>query len=287
VANALVQTVDGGYALAGYTVSYGAGTGDFWLVKTDGSGNAQWSKTYGGGYSDSAYGLVQTVDGGYALAGYTGSYGAGIWDFWLVKTGSSGNMQWNRTYGGVGFEEAYALVQTSDGGYALAGLTESFGAGSQDFWLVKTDGSGNAQWNRTYGGTGGDGARSLIQTGDGGYALAGVTIPLGSGYTDAYLVKTDSAGNMQWNKTYGGSVFDEAYALVQASDGRYALAGYTWSYGVGGHDFWLIKTDGEVGSAYGFSWIDSTLNSIILYRGSADPYWNYVRVRVWKVKENP
>jgi len=239
----LVQTVDGGYALAGYTYSFGAGYYDFWLVKTDSAGNMQWNKTYGGTNSDWAYALVQTSDGGYAIAGYTDSFGAGLSDFWLVKTDSAGNMQWNKTYGGIGGDCAYALVQTSDGGYALAGVTFSFGAGDEDLWLVKADAAGNMEWNKTYGGTYSDGAWALVQTVDGGYALAGYTYFYGAGGYDFWLVKTDSAGNMQWNKTYGGTGEDKAFALVQTVDGGYALAGRTSSFGAGSVDFWLVKTD--------------------------------------------
>jgi hypothetical protein len=369
---ALVQTVDSGYALAGETDSFGAGGGDFWLVKTDADGKMQWNKTYGGTNPDSAYALVQTSDGGYALAGYTSSYGAGV-DFWLVKTDASGNSQWNQTYGGTGYDGAYALVQTNDGGYVLAGLTESFGAGYEDFWLVRTDSSGNMQWNRTYGGIYDDRAYALVQTNDGGYALAGATGPLGGdGNRDFWLVKTDASGTLMWNQTYGGTSWDEvralvqtndggyalagfaggvhifwlvktdasgtmqwnqtyeggreAYALVQTSDGGYAVAGMTnyqdpfglWTVGPwliktdadghaqwhrlyeatglrsanalvqtvdggctlagGDRDFWLIKTGVESGLA----WVDSSANTITLYRGATDTSWNYVRVRLWK-----
>ena len=149
-------------------------------------------------------------------------------------------MQWNKTYGGTSYDWAYALVQTSDGGYALAGRTASFGAGGDDFWLVKTDSAGNMQWNKTYGGTNDDMAFALVQTSDGGYALAGYTTSFGAGGLDFWLVKTDSAGNMQWNKTYGGTNNDMAFALVQTSDGGYALAGYTASL-ASGLDFWLVK----------------------------------------------
>jgi len=153
-----------------------------------------WQQTYGGTEDDGALSLVQTTDGGYALAGDTESFGD-LWaDFWLVKTDGSGNMEWNQTYGEPGEEYAYSLVQTSDGGYALAGITESLGAGDYDFWLVKTDGSGNMEWNQTYGGTERDGALSLVQTTDGGYALAGVTESFGAGYRDFLLVKTDEYG---------------------------------------------------------------------------------------------
>jgi hypothetical protein len=118
----------------------------------------------------------------------------------------------------------------------------------------------------------------LVQTSDGGYALAGYTNSSGAGSYDFWLVKTDSAGNALWNKTYGGTNDDEAAALVQTSDGGYALAGYTNSYGAGGFDFWLVKTDVESGLA----WIDSTANTITLYRGATDPYWNFVRVQIWQ-----
>ncbi len=202
-----------------------------------------WSQTYGGSGDDEAYSLVQTRDGGYALAGYTNSFGAGSYDFWLIKTNSSGNMQWSQTYGGTGDDEAYSVVQSNDTGYAVAGSTDSYGAGETDAWLVKTDSSGNMQWNHTYGGRAQDGAYSVVQTIDGGYALAGYTNSFGAGSYDFWLVKTDSSGNMMWNKTYGGSGDDEAGCVIQTSDGGFALAGYTNSFGAGSYDFWLVKTD--------------------------------------------
>jgi hypothetical protein len=241
---ALVQSSDGGYALAGTTFSFGAGSGDFWLVKTDASGKAQWNKTYGGTGDDEAFALVQTADGGYALAGGTSSSGGGDYDFWLVKTDASGTMQWNQTYGGQFFEEAEALVQTSDGGYALAGDAQSF-SGHDDFWLVKTDASGNMMWNQTYGDANknSESVWALVQTGDGGYALAGRTGSLGSGFYDCWLVKTDASGSAQWNQTYGGTGTDEPWALVRTIDGGYAIAGFTSSFGAGVIDAWLVKTD--------------------------------------------
>jgi len=284
VASALVQTSDGGYALAGGTYSFGAGNYDFWLIRTDTSGNRLWNRTYGGTGDDLAGGLVQTTDGGYALAGYTDSFGAGDQDFWLIKTDSSGNMQWNRTYGGTGDDLAGGLVQTTDGGYALAGSTWSLDT-SYDCWLVKTDASGTMQWNQTYGGTNYDHISAFAQTSDGGYALAGGTYSFGAGNRDFWLVKTDASGNTQWNKTYGGTNEDYALALVQTSDGGYALAGWTLSFGAGGWDVWLVKTDanGNVGGVEsGLAWVNSSANTVTLYRGETDTYWNYVRVRLWK-----
>jgi hypothetical protein len=242
-AYSVVQTSDGGYALVGYTNSSGAGSYDFWLIKTNSSGGMLWNQTYGGPGDDEAYSVVQCNDTGYAVAGYTNSYGIGETNAWLVKTDSSGNMQWSQTYGGRAENIAYSVIQTSDGGYALAGYTDSFGAGSFDFWLVKTNSSGGMLWNQTYGGTGDDEASSVIQTSDGGYALAGYTDSFGAGSYDFWLVKTDSSGNMVWSQTYGGSGDDEAGWVIQTSDGGYALTGLTNSTGAGSYDFWLVKTD--------------------------------------------
>jgi len=322
IAFSLVQTSDGGYALGGFTNSFGAGDFDFWLVKTNSTGHMQWNRTYGGTDRDCGRSLVQTSDGGYAIAGYTRSFGAGYYDFWLVKTNSTGHMQWNRTYGGTDGDWAYSMVQTTDGGYALTGQTNSFGAGSDswlvktnstghmqwnqtygglvysviqtkdggyalagvislDFLLVKVDVGGNVQWNGTYGGTDHESASSVVQTNDGGYALAGIKglePPLG----DFWLVRTDAAGNMQWSKTYGGISLDAAYSMVQTNDGGYVIVGETDSFGAGSDDFWLVKTKTCVES--GLAWTDSTADTIILYRGATDPYWNYVRVRIWKIK---
>lgn len=187
----VVQTRDGGYALAGFTESVGGSDRDFWLVKTDAQGNEQFTQTYGGNGSDGAQKFVQTHDGGYALAGHTRSFGAADKDFWLVKTDAQGNEQFNRTYGGDDRDSAQSVIQTRDGGYALAGATKSFGAGNNDFWLVKTDGEGNVQFTEAYGGDGDEGAGSLVQTRDGGYALTGSTKSFGTeGSADAWLVKT-------------------------------------------------------------------------------------------------
>lgn len=131
------QTSDGGYIVCGATESYGAGNGDFWLIKTDSNGTETWNKTYGGNYTDRADDIQQTDDGGYIVGGRTNSYGAGSYDFWLIKTNENGTMQWNITMGGPQKDLGYSVQQTSDGGYMITGQTESFGAGSCDFWLVK------------------------------------------------------------------------------------------------------------------------------------------------------
>jgi hypothetical protein len=242
-ARSLIVTLDGGYAIAGWTDSYGAGEEDFWLVKTDANGNIEWNQTYGGTNRDEAQSVIQTSDGGYALAGYTHSFGAGNSDYWLVKTDANGTMLWSKTFGGTETDVPYALVESSDGGFVLAGETASFGPGDCDFWLVKTDSFGELQWNQTYGGTDNDHACSLIITSDGGIAIVGYTASFGGGNYDYWLVKTNSNGKMQWNQTYGGPSWDEARSIIESNDGGYSIAGMTASFGAGSNDFWLIKTD--------------------------------------------
>jgi len=241
--NAMVQTSDGGYALFGFTNSFGAGGQDFWLVKTDSAGTMQWNKTYGGNGSDTGVSVFQTSDGGYALAGLTSSFGAGGMDAWLVKTDSVGNMVWNKTYGGAGADYAFSVVQTSDGGYAVSGPTASFGAGGNDIRLFKTDSAGTMQWNKTYGGPLAEWMDQMIPTADGGYAISGYTSSFGAGAQDVWLVKTDASGNMLWNKTYGGTGNDNGFHLLQTAAGGYAVIGSTVSFGAGGSDVWLIETD--------------------------------------------
>ncbi len=244
IAYSLVGSSDGGYAIAGETRSFGAQEDDCWLVKTDGSGNVEWNQTYGGTGDDVARSLVETSDGGYAIGGSTSSFGAGGMDFWLIKTDVVGDVEWNKTYGGIGDDVVRSLVKTSDEGYALAGYTYSFGSGNEDFWLIKTDKYGNMEWNQTYGGGSHDIARSLIETSDGGYALTGFTQSFGTGQAHCWLVKTDAAGNIQWNHTYGKEDTTYAFALVETSDGGYQLAGGIYYSNVS-TEFLLIKTDGS------------------------------------------
>ena len=252
----VVETSDGGYAIAGCTKSFGDRGGVYWLVKTDEVGNMEWNQTYGGEEDEEAFSLVETSDGGYALAGLTNisnviGYPKG--DFLLVKTDGAGNMEWNKTYETPGGGYAYSVVEASDGGYAIAGEKD------RDIWLVKTDAFGNMEWNQTYGKTSWDEAFSLVETSDGGYAIAGRTYDSGAETNYVYLIKTDEFGTVEWERTYGGTGTNWGYSVVETSTGGYAIACTTWSFGAGGADVWLIKTDEYGVVPEYFSWLLTSL----------------------------
>jgi predicted secreted protein len=202
----IVETDDGGLMFAGETKSFGAGNGDIWLIKTDMLGNALWNKTYGGANEDGGGALIKTTGGGYLIAGYTGSLGAGGVDAWLVKIDADGNEQWNRTYGGTSIDVATCVVQTTDGGYAVGAVTESFGLGGIDAWLVKTDDNGIKQWDRVYGGAGCDEFYSIIQVSDDIFVLGGDTNSIGAGGLDGWLLQTDLEYGLIWKDTTPNSL---------------------------------------------------------------------------------
>jgi hypothetical protein len=243
MAYSIQQTNDGGYIITGNTNSFGAGNSDVYLIKTDANGNSLWAKTFGGTGNDYGYSVQQTTGGGYIITGITYSFGAGSEDVYLIRTDANGDSLWTKTFGGIGLDEGKHVVQTSDGGYIISGLTGSFGAGSYDLYLIKTDVNGNSLWTKTLGGTGQDEGRDVRQTSDGGYIISGLTTSFGAGGSDVYLLKTDINGVLLWAKTYGGSGTDIGNASQQTSDGGYIVAGTTDSSSTGKSDIYLIKTD--------------------------------------------
>ncbi len=244
------QTADGGYIVAGNTTSFGAGAYDIFLVKTATNGDLVWSKTYGGVGMDFANYVQQTSDGGYIITGQTNSTGAGATDVFLIKTAANGDTSWVKTYGGAMLDVGYSVQQTIEGGYIITGYTQSFGAGSYDVYLIKTNATGDILWTKAYGTNGTDVAISGQQTGDGGYIITGQTNCCGTGDYDNYVVKTTADGDTLWTKAYGGpndgvdGPNDEwGYSIMQTSDGGYIIGGGTHSFGSDSTDFYLVKTD--------------------------------------------
>jgi parallel beta-helix repeat protein len=225
------QTSDNGYIIIG------CDNNDICLIKTDSNGNEQWNKIFGGSNDECGYEFKQTNDGGLVLIGYTRSFGGGGKDVWLIKIDSSGNEQVNKTFGGIGDDSGFGILQNSDEGFIITGNTESYGEGDRDVWLIKTDSSGNEIWNKTYGGIEHDSGSCLEHATDGGYILLGSTKSYGPGGYDYWLIKTDESGSMEWNKTFGGLVHDNGYSIKVTCDEGYIIAGG------GFHDVWLIKTD--------------------------------------------
>jgi uncharacterized delta-60 repeat protein len=187
---------DGGYIVAGGTYSFGAGNGDVWVLKLASDGSVEWQKSYGGDLREEAYSIQQTTDGGYIVAGEAQSFGSGDRDIWVLKLASDGSVEWQKTYGGDSREGAYSIQQASDGGYIVAGNTESFGVENTDIWVLKLASDGSVEWQKTYGGREEEEASSIRQTTDGGYIVAGSTDTYGAGWHDILILKLSPNGDI-------------------------------------------------------------------------------------------
>jgi len=242
-ASSIQQTSDGGYIVAGHTESYTNGNKDFAIYKLNSSGNKVWFKHYGGISDERAYSIQQTTDGGYIVAGLTYSYTFGNADFAIYKLNSIGNKVWFKHYGGSNMDQGWSIQQTSDGGYIVAGITESYTYGNEDFAVYKLDSSGNKTWFKHYGGANYDWGKSIQQTSDGGYIVAGNTQSFTHGNTDIGIYKLNSNGNKTWFKHYGGTSHDYSNSTQQTTDGGYMVGGQTISYTYGMYDFAIYKLD--------------------------------------------
>ncbi len=238
-------TWDGGYIVIGTTYSYGWGAADMYVLKLDAFGDTLWTKTYGGLGEDEGSSIQPTADSGYILAGFSASYSAGAYDVYLVKTDSLGMILWRRTYGGFNNDYGLSVQQTSDGGYIIAGSTNSFSTGDWDIYLIKTNAEGDTLWTKRYGDKRDDFGYSVQQTTDEGYIVAGRTKPPGTDPDNVYLIKTDSQGDTLWTKIYGGSYEDVGYSVQQTMDEGFIVAGYTSDFEASPSDVVLIKTDPE------------------------------------------
>ncbi|MEN5305961.1 T9SS type A sorting domain-containing protein [Chryseobacterium cucumeris] len=309
-ANAVQQTSDGGYIVAGNSMSNDGdvtgnhGGGDYWIVKLNPAGGIQWQKTLGGSNVDDAQSIRQTTDGGYIIAGSSNSGDGDIsgnhgnYDYWIVKLDSNGNMQWQKSLGGSSMDMAQSIQQTSEGGYIVAGSSSSNDGdvsgnhGGGDYWIVKLDINGNIQWQKSLGGSSSEQVNSVQQTFDGGYIIAGTTvstdgdITVSYGNNDFWVVKLDSGGNMQWQKTLGNIGDNIGYYAQQTFDGGYIAVGTSFNSSnleSGLPDYWVIKLSNngtiEWDKYFGGSFHD---NAITIRQ---TPEWDYI-VAGWTASNN-
>ena len=228
-ASCVQQTHDGGYIVTGYTHVDGYGYGACWLLKLDSAGNIQWQKAYEGAtgvYPDAIQQTDDDGDGfnddGYVVLGSTPSFGAGSFDVFVFKLDGSGNMTWQKVYGGLDAEQTSWIQQTdddedgfNDDGYIVSGYTDSFGAGGRDAWVLKISSNGNVAWAKSYGSSGHENSNFILQTTDGGYILA-------VDHAGLILLKLSNSGDITWQKAYYGSSAD---SVLQTTDGGYIAAG--------------------------------------------------------------
>ena len=240
-AYSIIQTSDGGFAVAGCTESSGAGGYDLLVLKLNSDGSVAWAKVMGGTLSDLPSSIVQTSDGGYAIAGVTESFGAGGFDFLVIKLNSDGSLAWAKAMGGKSYDYAESVICPSDGSCMVVGWTESFGAGGSDFLVIKLNSDGSVAWAKTIGDTLWDLPSSIVQTSDGGYAIAGVTESFGAGGDDFLVLKLNSDGSVAWARTMGDTASEEALSITQTSDGGCAVVGWTQSFGAGNWDVLVLK----------------------------------------------
>jgi len=281
-ASSIYQTKDGGYILSGYTNSNnisGMKYKDkyyeyFYVLKLDSKGDIQWQNLFGGSqmegekeFIESAFSIQQTDDEGYIITGPSGAKDIpgvknnGNCDYFILKLDSDGNIIWQKMYGGSGYDNAFSIQQTEDGGYIVAGFSDSTDIpgiknnGYMDIYIIKIDLKGNIIWQKMYGGSGYDKAFSIQQTEDGGYIIAGLSdstdIPglKNNGGDSIYIIKINLKGDIIWQRIYGGSDYDCAYSIFQDKDGGYIVAGESYSTDISGlanngkFDFYILKLD--------------------------------------------
>lgn len=235
----VIQTTDSGFAVVGWSKDSTLGDYDMYFLKTSKIGWVPlYTGTYGGTGQDFGASIVETSDGGYIIVGETSSFGAGGKDIYLVKIDSVGVLQWSKTFGGAQDESGRSIMPTDDGGYIVAGVTNSFGAGGSDMYLIKLNSLGDSVWSKVYGYSEDEGADFVQPTFDGGFVLVGSTTSIGAGLKDMYVVRLGSIGNVIWSRTYGGTDDDVAVSVKELPDGGFIIAGevldrsfgFDWDY---------------------------------------------------------
>jgi hypothetical protein len=263
------QTPDGGYILAGSTPNPDEEVSDIYVVKTDELGEIErTSILVDEDYSEGIGAIVLTDDDHYMVLGERSRDNTGDPDLLLMKLDLSGNIVWDKTYGGDQDDNSTSLVKTNDSGYLLVGYSDSFNDGSnKDIYVVKVDEDGTELWSEAYGGDGGESASEVINTNDGGFAIVGKTDSKGAGDQDIWLIKLDEEGNVQWDKTYGGSNRDGGSDVAEFPEGGYAVTGYAIGFGPGARDMFLVKTDASGNeiwnAAFGETYQDGASNVLI------------------------
>jgi hypothetical protein len=248
----LCKANDSGFLTAGGTSSYGSGETDVYVVKIDKDGELIWDRTFGGTNYDYAY-SISPAPGGYILTGYTSSFSKNPdSDLYLLKINEKGEKLWEKTFGGASWEAGYSVISLRQGGYAIAGYTDSYGSGKTDMYIIRTDASGNCVWARTFGGIREDRASSIIQAKDNNLVIAGKSgsyAARGFGW-DIVLIKVDLGGNSLWSRVFPAADLDAGNAVVETEDRGYIIAGTKKCYGICDSNVYVIKTDSQGNSLW-------------------------------------
>ena len=237
----IIKTIDHGFAIAGYTWSYGNGKSDMWLVKVNSQGNVQWNTTFGGSEIDRAFSLVQTSDQGFVLGGETHSFSYSDSAILIAKFSYQGELLWHKLLDNPENEVCYDVIEDTDSNIVLTGFSES--DGNKDIKIIKLSSLGDLLWQYEYGGELDDIGYSIVQTSDNGYVISGVTWSYGLGNSDAILLKVNEKGTILWNSTYGSENREWAMKVINTNDGGLAISGSSWAFGNDYRDMLLVKTN--------------------------------------------
>lgn len=273
------QDIDTGYIATGSSSSFTSGNADVFLLKVDSLGNFKWSRNYGGPGSEWGESVVTTQNDGYAVAGYTNSFGMGGFDFFFIKTNANGVPEIEKTYGGSDWDKAYDLVELPDGGFIMVGETYSFGEGNNDMYMVRIDAIGDTVWTRTHGGPEADYANAVLLDGD-SIVVVGGTKSFGNGMTDGIILKYHINGTLGWTKTAGMERDDYFTSITGNGNGNYFLGGTRQFKHFQdcncGYDFWVYHTDSLANLIIDTSWTGEQLGTDYVFDIAVDPLNNQI-----------